>query len=112
MNGMVEKRGGNCMNTNVASNLLVKKFGEFGITKRKAEILLLKGEECGMTVKQRYNYVRYWLSRKFDTVEKFNIEDIMCMTGLSRKEVIERFSDGIDELSEGELDRYFDTNRL
>ena len=95
------------MNTNVASNLLVKKFGEFGITKRKAEILLLKGEECGMTVKQRYNFLRYWLSRKFDTVEKFNIEDIMCMTGLSRAEVEKKLEDLAENLSEEEYVKYF-----
>lgn len=78
------------MNTNVASNLLVQKFGEFG-----------------MTVKQRYNYVRYWLSRKFDTVEKFSIEDIMCMTGLSRVEVEKKLEDLAENLSEEEYVKYF-----
>ncbi len=100
------------MNTNVAANKLVQKFGSFGITKRKAEKLILKGTDCGLTVKQSYNFARYYMSQEFGTIENFTIEDVMDMTGMSRSQVIDKFSDGIDEMSEDELDRYFDANSL
>jgi hypothetical protein len=100
------------MTTDKASDLLAERYAEFGVTKRKAVSLILKGTERGMSVKQSYNFARYFLSKEFDTFEKFSIDDIVCMTGLSRAKVLEKFSDSIDEMSEDEIDRYFDTNTL
>lgn len=100
------------MTTDKASDLLSERYAEFGVTKRKAVSLILKGTESGMSVNQSYNFARYFLSKEFDTFEKFSIDDIVCMTGLSRAKVLEKFSDGIDEMSEDEINRYFDTTEL
>ena len=100
------------MTTDKASDLLAERYADFGITKRKATNLVLKGVEKGMTVAQGYNFARYFLSKEFGTFEKFSIDDIVCMTGLSRAKVLEKFSDGLDEMSEDEIDRYFDNNTL
>ncbi len=95
------------MSINKAVKLLLQKYSAYGLSRKQAERVILQGVERGMTTKQSYDMARYFLSMKNDTEETFSVDDIVGMTGMSREDVLKRLTDGIDTMSDEELDKCF-----
>lgn len=78
------------MTINDAINLLLRRYGKFGITAKMLKPLIKSGiENYGLSVRTCYNGLRMSLGERYGIDERFSVGDVAKILEISKEEAAE-----------------------